>query len=32
MHDTTTAMKLPGQPKTFLGRISPHFSKPVAVS
>lgn len=30
MHDTTTAMKLPGQPKAFPGRISPHFSKPVA--
>ena len=30
MHDTTTAMKLPGQPKAFPERISPHFSKPVA--
>lgn len=30
MHDTTIATKLPGQLKAFLGRISPHFSKPVA--
>lgn len=30
MHDTTIATKLPGQPKAFPGRISPHFSKPVA--
>jgi hypothetical protein len=30
MYDTTIATKLPGQLKTFLGRIPPHFHKPVA--
>jgi len=30
MYDTTIATKLLGQLKAFLGRISPHFSKPVA--
>ena len=30
MHDTTIAAKLLGQLESFLGRISPHFHKPVA--
>ena len=30
MYDTTIAAKLLGQLKAFWGRISPHFSKPVA--
>ena len=30
MHDTTIATKLLGQLKAFLGRVSPHFSKPAA--
>ena len=30
MYDTTIATKLLGQLKAFLGRISPHFHKPVA--
>ena len=30
MYDTTIAAKLPGQLESFLGRISPHFHKPVA--
>jgi len=30
MYDTTIAAKLLGQLNAFLGRISPHFSKPVA--
>ena len=30
MHDTTIAAKLLGQLESFLGRISPHFNKPVA--
>ena len=30
MYNTTIATKLLGQLKTFLGRISPHFSKPIA--
>ena len=30
MYDTTIATKLIDQPKKFLGRISPHFHKPVA--
>ena len=30
MYDTTIAAKLLGQLESFLGRISPHFHKPVA--
>ena len=30
MYDTAIATKLLGQLEAFLGRISPHFSKPVA--